>query len=96
MGDPVGLAEWVLRGQDDWDRAAIERAMASGPTTRVFVERDVPVFIVYLTAYVSAATGDVHFGHDVYGIDTELAHALGHEYVEIDLEPIRFSPERLQ
>lgn len=96
VGDPVGLAEWILSGQGEWDKAAIEQAMASGPTTRVPVERDVPVFIMYLTAYVSAATGELHFGHDVYGLDTELAHALGHDYAEIDVEPIRFSPERLQ
>jgi len=84
VADALGLAEWVLRGQANWDREAIETAMASGPTVRVPVERDIPVYIMYLTAYVNPGSGDVHFGHDVYGLDAQLAHALGYELDGLD------------
>ncbi len=76
--DAAGLAEWVLEGQDDWDRESIRRAMAAGTTQRVFVEREVPVYILYLTAFVEPVVGDLHFGHDVYGLDAELGRALGY------------------
>ena len=76
--DAARLAEWVLEGQDDWNRETIRDAMVAGPTTRVFVERDVPVYILYLTAFVEPVVGDLHFGHDIYGLDAELAHALGY------------------
>lgn len=71
------LAEWVLGDQDVWDREAIRKAMASGPTTRVLLERDIPVYILYLTAFVEPEVDDLHFGHDIYGLDAELARALG-------------------
>jgi len=74
--DATRLAEWVLDGQEGWDREAIRKAMAAGPTTRVFVERDVPVYILYLTAFVEPVVGDLHFGHDIYGLDAVLALAL--------------------
>jgi murein L,D-transpeptidase YcbB/YkuD len=75
--DAIDLAEWVLRGQDGWDRKRINEALAKKVTTRVSIERPISVHILYLTAYVSEETGDVHFGHDVYGLDAELQRALG-------------------
>ena len=81
------LAEWVLKGQEGWDRLAIEKAMASGPTKRVFVERNIPVFVLYLTAFVGSESDGVHFGHDIYGLDAELAHALGREFIDLDHQP---------
>jgi len=76
--DATRLAEWVLEGQEGWDPVAIRNAMAKGPTQRVFVERDIPVYILYLTAFMEPEVGDLHFGHDIYGLDAELARALGH------------------
>jgi murein L,D-transpeptidase YcbB/YkuD len=77
VADPVGLAEWVLSDQDGWDRAAIERAMSEGGPTRVLTKRPIPVYILYATSLVNPDTGAVHFWDDVYGLDRELAEALG-------------------
>ena len=77
VADPVGLAEWVLSDQDGWDRAAIERAMSEGGPTRVLTKRPIPVYILYATSLVDPDTGAVLFWDDVYGLDRELAEALG-------------------
>ncbi|HSF14957.1 MAG TPA: L,D-transpeptidase family protein [Vicinamibacteria bacterium] len=77
VADAAGLAEWVLEDQEGWDRRAIAKAIASGPTTRVPIETDIAVYIVYLTAHVDDETGVVHFGRDIYGLDAELLAALG-------------------
>jgi murein L,D-transpeptidase YcbB/YkuD len=81
---PVELAEYVLEGQGDWDEKKIREAME---TTRsageegsvegdtVELERPVPVYIVYLTAFVR--DGDLHFRRDPYGKAREALARLG-------------------
>lgn len=89
VADAVGLAEWILDGQGNWDRRAIEKAMSSGPTRRVFVKRPIPVYILYMTAFVEPESGLLHFHDDIYGLDTDLAHALGHEFIALEHGPDR-------
>jgi L,D-transpeptidase YcbB len=71
---PVELADYVLAGQDDWDEKKIREAMETAHSAdeegsvdghKVTLERPVPVYIVYLTAFVR--DGDLHFRHDPYG-----------------------------
>jgi murein L,D-transpeptidase YcbB/YkuD len=81
--EPVGLAEWVLSDQSEWDRAAIERAMHQGGPTRVMIPRRIPVYILYITAIVDLSDGHLHFFDDIYGLDAELASALGYELAEL-------------
>lgn len=73
--DPVKLAEFILRESEDWDRARIETAIASGERTIVTLKEPLPVHIVYLTSWVNK-DGSVHFRKDVYDRDTALARAL--------------------
>jgi len=75
VADPAGLAEFVLRGQTGWDRAAIDRAMAGPREQWVRLDRRVPVFLFYATAYVEI-DGTVHFLHDLYGHDGRLEAAI--------------------
>jgi murein L,D-transpeptidase YcbB/YkuD len=77
VGRPADLAAWVLAGTPEWDRAAIDRAMSEGGPTRVTVEGDVPVFILYTTAFSDPDTGLLFFSDDIYGLDEELARKLG-------------------
>jgi murein L,D-transpeptidase YcbB/YkuD len=81
---PVELAEYVLAGQDDWDEKNIREAMQTaysaskgasvdGPT--VTLERPVPVYIVYFTAFVR--DGILNFRRDPYGKDREAIARLG-------------------
>ncbi|HEX6630859.1 MAG TPA: L,D-transpeptidase family protein [Gemmatimonadaceae bacterium] len=76
VAEPVSLAEAVLRGQDGWDRAAIEAAMQGTRTQRVDLERPVTVFVLYATV-VADDDGTVHFHPDLYGHDAALARVLG-------------------
>ena len=75
VADPAGLAEFVLRGQTGWDRAAIDRAMAGPREQWVRLDRRVPVFLFYATAYVET-DGTVHFLRDLYGHDGRLEAAI--------------------
>jgi len=79
VADPVGLAEWVLSDQPDWDRQAIERAMGKGEPTRVQITQRTPVWILYVTSLVDAKTGELYFWDDIYALDEALAEALGHD-----------------
>ena len=82
--DPVGLADYVLGGQEGWNREQIERAMArpaAGADTAaaggrtVTLEHPVPVYLVYLTAFVR--DGVLNFREDPYGKDRAAAARLG-------------------
>jgi len=79
VADPVDLAEWLLSDQPEWDRQAIERAMATGGPTRVRITQRTPVWILYVTSLVDAKSGDLYFWDDIYGLDEALAEALGHD-----------------
>lgn len=73
--DPAALADFVLREQGGWDRAAIESAMNDSFTRRVAVERPVEVLILYATSVVDS-DGTISFYPDLYGHDAALAKAL--------------------
>jgi murein L,D-transpeptidase YcbB/YkuD len=68
---PLALA---LLGEG-WSSEAIDEAIAAGATRRVDLRERVPVYVVYLTAFVDA-DGTVEFRDDVYGRDRRLIAAL--------------------
>jgi murein L,D-transpeptidase YcbB/YkuD len=75
---PVALAQWVLDGQDDWDEEKIREAMEDSSAVRgltVSLERPVPVYILYLTAFMR--DGELHFRNDPYGKDRRAMSRLG-------------------
>ena len=63
---PDKLAEFVL----GWDNAAVHRAMNGTDNQTVVLPSKIPVYIVYLTAYVR--DGHLHFSDDVYLRDQQL------------------------
>jgi murein L,D-transpeptidase YcbB/YkuD len=63
---PAKLAEFVL----GWDNAAVKRAMTGSDNQTVVIPAKIPVYIVYLTAYVR--DGHLHFSDDVYERDQRL------------------------
>ena len=65
-----------LLDQPQWTAAAIQDAIADGETHQVRLTRPVPVYVLYLTAFVDDA-GGVNFRSDIYGRDTAIARALG-------------------
>jgi murein L,D-transpeptidase YcbB/YkuD len=75
VADPEGLADVLLRRQDDWSRAKLQTAIASGRDTFVGLAEPIPVHITYLTAWVDEQR-QVHFREDVYGRDALMSRAL--------------------
>jgi murein L,D-transpeptidase YcbB/YkuD len=72
---PVDLAEFVFRGDPRWRRERVERAIASGERIDVPLQRKLPVYLLYWTAWVDDE-GTTHFRKDIYGHDRALAEAL--------------------
>ncbi len=62
------LTEWLLRGQEQWDRGAIDQVASAGERLDVVLEKPVPLRIVYLTAWAKA-DGGVSFREDIYDRD---------------------------
>ena len=72
---PLELAELLLQGQGDWNRAKIEQVVEAGQTETVFLERQVPVLIVYWTVNVTPS-GERRYARDVYNLDRAVLRAL--------------------
>ncbi len=70
---PLELAEFLL-GYQNWDKAEIERILDEKKTRRVTLERPVPIFITYFTAW-SDSVETVHFRRDIYDWDERLLSA---------------------
>lgn len=70
------LVSWILRDTPGWDRASIERTIASGENTEIPVANPVPVYFTYVTAWASEQ-GVVHFRDDIYRRDGVEELALG-------------------
>jgi murein L,D-transpeptidase YcbB/YkuD len=81
---PMDLADYLLRGDPKWDRAAVEAAIAAGEQRQITLRRPIPVHILYWTAWVEK-DGRVQFREDVYGHDAILDAALRAE-PPLDLE----------
>jgi len=65
---PEELAEYVLRAQPEWTRERIIAAMHSGSEKWVTLKEPLPVYILYMTAWVNP-DGAVQFREDIYGHD---------------------------
>jgi murein L,D-transpeptidase YcbB/YkuD len=68
---PDKLAEFVL----GWDNAAVQQAMHGADNRTVVIPAKIPVYIVYLTAYVR--DGHLHFSDDIYERDQRLESRMG-------------------
>lgn len=74
VAEPIALADFLLRGDPDWNGERIAAAIARGEQRDVGLRRKVPVHLVYFTAEVDA-DGGLHFYEDIYGIDAAQAEA---------------------
>ena len=63
---PDEMAEFVL----GWDNGRVQQAMHGPDNRTVTLERKIPVYIVYFTAY--GLDGQLYFGDDIYGRDDAL------------------------
>jgi murein L,D-transpeptidase YcbB/YkuD len=71
--DALGFARMIAEQEgvlDDW-----EEALAKDEETFVALPREIPVRLLYHTAFVDG--GRIRFRPDVYGLDEDVAQALG-------------------
>ena len=72
---PADLATYLLQDKPGWDREHVLRAMNASEQQRVDLKENVPVYLVYFTAWVED-DGTVSFRDDIYGHDQTLAQNL--------------------
>jgi len=68
VSDAMALARALLAGNPDWPGARIDAALLRPGTTRIALNRPIPVHIVYNTAWV-AEDGTINHRADVYNRD---------------------------
>lgn len=73
---PRALAEALLEGDATWTPEAIDNQLLGDKTVRARLTTQVPVFILYWTAF-AGADGQMHFRADPYGWDRELLQRVG-------------------
>lgn len=72
---PLDLAGFVLREDPEWTEERVREAIDSGRSQRIHLDRPLPVYLLYWTAFVDAE-GRLHFRPDVYGHDDRVAGSL--------------------
>jgi L,D-transpeptidase YcbB len=72
------LAAWLLKDQPQWNRAAIDAAIATGQRQDVRLTKKVPVAWIYLTAWMTKDQ-TIQFRNDIYDQDTQLLEATAEE-----------------
>jgi len=75
LAEPKKMAEYLLRNQTEWTLGKIKEAMHASKEKWVTLKEPVPVFISYLTTWVSS-DGLLNFREDVYGHDKKMAERL--------------------
>lgn len=75
VAEPARLAQFLLQDDPGWSSSEIEKAMQTGKEKYVTLEKTVPVFLTYFTAFVDRA-GKINFRKDIYNRDGRLADML--------------------
>jgi murein L,D-transpeptidase YcbB/YkuD len=73
--NPLEMARLLLN-DPKWDKAAIDRAVASGKTQRVNASAPIPVYITYFTAAALKDGAGITTWKDLYGRDSKVVTAL--------------------
>lgn len=71
---PMDLLDIVMEGTAGWDRARVDRVLASRQTSVMPVARTLPVRLHYTTVIVEG--GEVRMRPDIYGLDEAYARAM--------------------
>jgi murein L,D-transpeptidase YcbB/YkuD len=75
LGNPMGLALFVLETEGEWDEARINEKISTSNDQHLTLKERMPVLLLYMTANVDA-DGKAIFLQDIYGQDEDLAGAL--------------------
>ncbi len=75
LGEPKKFAEYLLRDKPEWTSQSIDAAMHLSTEKWVTLDKTVPVFLVYFTAWVDD-NGSLNFRKDIYGHDEKMGEKL--------------------
>jgi len=75
LAEPKKLAVYLLRNEPKWDETAITAAMNAGKEQYVTLNKTIPVFISYFTAWVGK-DGKLNLRKDIYNRDSRLAEMI--------------------
>lgn len=70
LENPFSLAEYLLKDDQRWNEERIQQIIEAGHTKYVKVPQPIPIFIVYITAWVDDE-GRVNFRDDLYQMDSD-------------------------
>ncbi len=87
LENPEAFARFVLAGNNEWDNARIHEALADTVQESVRVTNQVPVYLLYLTAF--PRDGQVQFRDDVYGSDRRALARIKEPAKDSVIEPLR-------
>ncbi len=82
VADPRDLAAALLSKQSDDPAGLFERAVNSGKETWIHLEPELPVHLVYFTAFPNEA-GAIRYYPDIYGRDARLYAAMAEAGLEL-------------
>ncbi len=82
LGSPFDFAHALLALQSEDPEAEFDSALRSGNETRIDLVQDIPVHLVYFTAW-PGARGQMGYRRDVYGRDAGIWRALNAAGVEL-------------
>lgn len=78
---PLDLAGYVLARTPGWTTGRVDQVIRSRERTWIDLKEEIPVHIVYFTAYLGA-TGELVLREDLYGYDAKMGEALRRRYGE--------------
>lgn len=85
VGDPIDLATQLLSKQSDDPAGLFRRALAGGRETWLALKPNLPVHLVYFTAFPDE-TGQIRFVEDIYGRDAAVWDRLQTAALDLDIE----------
>ena len=68
------MAEFILRGDPEWDRNQITAAIAKGERKKVALPQPIPIQVVYLSVCADQ-NGNVQFRNNIYQNDKRVYEA---------------------
>ncbi|MBE9529800.1 MAG: L,D-transpeptidase family protein [Proteobacteria bacterium] len=74
--NPFHLAEALLKNPEKWNLNKIEQLIETGKTKTVYLNKPIPVLLLYATAFHTLDDDNVHFRNDVYDRDQAILKEL--------------------
>ncbi len=71
VADPMFLSKFLLKDQPEWTEEKITAAMHSGKEKYITMKQTMPVYIAYLTSFVTS-DGNLQFREDIYKRDQRM------------------------